>query len=319
MSVNSGAKTSFGVGDESTWGTAVSRTHWMGMKSISIVRTVEREYIPCLSVDGRNVMRNSVEKSNKASGTIETFLKYESGVLKLLEYAFGTVANAGSGPYTHTFTLSEDNPPAFTGSVTREMPANSSGAYSEVFEGCLVSKLTISGSANELVMVSADIIGQTSGGRVSADTPSVTYESSFAHGNHITSFTHDGDSYELKSFTLTIDHQLEERPVMGSASTGRPTRGQATVITLEVELDETNNNLYDAVINGTSSDAVLSLSHTGNFAMTITLHNARASGEAPGAVSDRGVTAVSTTFRPDADANDDITIVVTNDDATLTN
>src|SRR5262245_14233225 len=125
----------FGFGNETTWGTAVSRTIWVRGLSESMKRTLS--YIPrgvLVEASGSRNIRSTFLASDMAGGTLEFLVGYE-GMGRILQHILhGTPTTTGpvSSIYTHTYLLATSPP---TGGLTIEVIRGNSG-ISEVFEGC---------------------------------------------------------------------------------------------------------------------------------------------------------------------------------------
>lgn len=132
-----------GLGEESTWGTAVSRTNWRPLISTDLTRTIEKVPRPSLRVGAAGAMRRAhYVQADNAGGSFEIEATYENVGL-LIKHIMGTVATTGSGPYTHTYTFADDVPTGLTIENVRGT------GTSEVFEGCRINTATLAVSAGE--------------------------------------------------------------------------------------------------------------------------------------------------------------------------
>ena len=78
-SIYSGRGTALGIGEESTWGTAVSRVNWRPAISSNLLRTIERVPRPNLQTGAAGVMRRShFTAADNAGGTCSIELTYEN-------------------------------------------------------------------------------------------------------------------------------------------------------------------------------------------------------------------------------------------------
>ena len=92
-----------GIGEESTWGTAVSRTKWFEVMDDSL--ELKQTLMPKSSL-----LLVSQARRLQSHQSVEGSLKFQfgfEGYEKILKHAMGTLAAViGAGPYTHAYTLS---------------------------------------------------------------------------------------------------------------------------------------------------------------------------------------------------------------------
>jgi hypothetical protein len=322
MPIYSGARgLAYGFAEETTYGTAVSRTHWFRAVSGNIRTRYTKAKIPVIGGHTPNARaaQRHFDVSIEHGGTIDLIGTYE-GVGLLLKHAlWGTpTTTGGASPYTHTYLVGPTKP---TGGLTVEEVKGNGTA--EVFAGARISRLVLRCEAGGLVRVTLDLIAQSSGGRVSAGTPS--YAASAA--TEIRHFqgqavTWNAASYLWRSAELTIDNRLSRRYLVGdtlsSLYTADPGSSDDQEITFRLVTDWTS----DALINGhtadTESDLVLAFSASASRSMTITVQNAYvAENDSP--VTSTDVIAETTLFRAQDDGTDyGVRFVVVNTQATAT-
>jgi hypothetical protein len=169
------------------------------------------------------------------------------GIGVWLKYALGSAASSGSGPYTHQYSADTTDLPTFGIKFQR-----GSGKM-EKFKGCMVSSMTISAAAGEEAKMSMDIIAQTSDARTSAITPTFG-DGAQAYHYEAGTMSYDSQTYSLYNFELTIDNKLETRYVLGSTLTASPDVNDIREVTFTATCGLEDQNIYDAHLNGTSSD-----------------------------------------------------------------
>src|SRR5688500_11037459 len=155
---------SFGIGDESTWGTAVARTNWLRGTASTMERRRIREPSPTLGYYGRDStnLENHFVASEEAGGTIDWIAGYSDSTLLLLAHVFGAApTDGGAGPFTHTYALASPPLTGFTLEVIRGTHASLNLA--QVFEGCKINRFTMTSESGRPVMCSADLIAETAG------------------------------------------------------------------------------------------------------------------------------------------------------------
>lgn len=296
----------FGFGAESTYGTAVSRTHWFRAVSGSIKARVQRAKVPVIgghSANARAAQRH-FDVATEIGGTIEIIGTYE-GLGLLLQHTLWAAPSTtgGSSPYTHTYLVGPNKP---TGGLTcEEVRGNGT---SEVFAGGRISRMVVRCEAGGLVRVTLDLIFQTTAGRDTAGTPS--YGASAA-----TEIKHyqggaaswDGSTYPWRSFEVTIDNKLARRYLVGETNDSRhtadPGMGDDQEIVARLVTDWSSDALRDAHIADTEADLVVAFTGPGSRTFTITVHNAFV-GDNDSPVTGPDIIAETTEFRGQDDGTD---------------
>ena len=189
----------------------------------------------------------------------------------LIKAAVGNATTSGGGPtYEHLYIPTADGTvPSLSIALQRGTGISNS---KEIFLGCKVASMNISGSAGEEITASFEIIAQDSQSRAAALT------SSFGSGKQMFHFecgnlSYSGNNFAMKSFEFTLDNKLERRNVLGDKKTLEPVVSDVKDVTLSVTLEMEDNLLFDNFIAGTQSDAVFTLTN-GTDICEITIRNA---------------------------------------------
>lgn len=306
-----GRGASCGFGEESTWGTAVSRSNWRPIISSNLTRTVERIPRADLYSDAAAASRKGhYDLMVEAGGTVEMLATYDN-IGMLLKHACGGLSTTGSGPYTHTYTLAATLPTGLTLEFIRGT------GTSEVFEGCKVNQATLACSAGEAMTLSVDFIAEDAASRAAAGTPSFGAAEQVVLYHHAGQLGFGGNNYDITSFSLVLNNNLTRRNLLGSDLTKEPTRGDFTEITMSIDV-EAADQLYADLRSGSQSDATVTFTGTGGKVMAITLQNAYLT-EATDPVNSAGIVSQSLTLVGESDGTDyGLKIDVTNDDGTGT-
>tara|TARA_B100000287_G_C20674066_1_gene794539 strand:+ start:4748 stop:5692 length:945 start_codon:yes stop_codon:yes gene_type:complete len=236
---------------ESTWGVAVSTTISNRINSVSIQKVQERGQKANLSVPASGVLGGLYDGFLRVEGSIEMPVMYQ-GLGLLFEMALGNLANSGTGPYTNEYTPDLSLPSA-TLEVQRGTGITN---QKERFTGIKISTLAISCEAGGEMTATIDFIGKTSLARSANITSSFGTGTSVLHF-HASQLSFDGANYDVRSFTFTVNNNLERRDLLGNKETGEPAVGDVRTITLEATLDIENDALQTAFIAGTQSDVRL--------------------------------------------------------------
>ena len=184
----------------------------------------------------------------------------------LLKSAIGSVGDSGGPPYTHTYTPVADLP-----SLTIAVMRGSSTV--EIFEGCIVSSMSLSVEAGGEMTASFDIIAETAAAR------SGTVPSSFGDGRQVLHYeagqlNFNAVNYSLRSMELSVDNKIDRRNLLGSKLTAEPLITDIREVTLTATLDLEDNNLYVAQTAGTQGNVNLTFTNSDGDTFTVTLYNA---------------------------------------------
>ena len=250
------------IGEETTYGTIAASTPVNNrIISASFQKTQEKERKTHLSQSGAGGFQNGhFEAFLNVGGSIDLPLLYEGSGM-LLKASLGAVTTTDLGVsedprYQHDYEPASDGElPSLSVGLQR-----GTGSY-EVFLGCKVASMSISGSAGEEVTASFELIAQDANSRGAATT------SSFGSGRQIFHYesgdlNYNSATYKMKSFELSLDNKLERRNVLGDKKTLEPITNDIREITLSVTLEMEDNALYDAYLAGTQSDVEFSFTNS---------------------------------------------------------
>ena len=309
---DTGRGTYIGAGEESTWGTAVSRTNWRPLISHDIKRSqtnVPREDLE-IAASGSPLGLGSANVAEEAGGPAEFYLTYEQAPF-WFKHAMGGMATTGAGPYVHTATLAA-LPTGLTLEVNRGSDANS-----EVMEGCKINQLTIDFQASSRATMALDVMAETGATRGAKGSETIA-AGTYVFPHEASTLAWGGNTFTLKTMTIALNRSLERRDCFGTKFTAEPTQSNVATVTwaCEIEYDE---QIYLDHQAGTSGDAVITFTGTGNNVMACTLENAKLDEPVGDGVPGPGriMTAFTLTGYPDA-TKTGLKIVTTNDNALAT-
>lgn len=255
------------TGEESTWGTPVTRTREVQLASSSLARTYTRPKVPHLY--GRRNPRDVFTQSEDVGGDIVFMAIYANRVLSmLLKHAFGQVATTGSGPYTHTFTLAAALPTGLTVEVGTATDA-------EVYAGCKVARLALSVAPGGLLSCAASLIGKTSGGKVAPTTPTLPASPAYVSHAEAGAFTWNSLTFKVRSFGFTLDNRLARRDNLGSAQTDEPVITDDVEVAWDLAIEVEDDDAYAAFLADDRSDAAVTFTGPSSQSLTFNLQNAR--------------------------------------------
>ncbi len=302
-----------GLGEESTYGTPVSRTNWLRVNSSDIARNIVRNYRPGLvGVAGGINRRRTVSGATEAGGPAEYVFAYE-GCGILLKHAMGTVSSTGTGPYTHTYTI-DDLP---TGLTLEDIQSGDSGSVMQLAEGGKINRLALRfPGPSDAALIGVDYLFEDIAAFASAGTPTYGAGDLEAIGHQLGQLGWNGNNYDLLSLEMVIDNKLTRRNKLGSRLTKEPTRSDFVEVIWRGEIEWENNNAITDYRSEIQGDVTATATGTGNHSAAFTLHNANMwSLSKP--INTAGVIRQRFEFRGLDDGTDEgFKAVVINDDAT---
>lgn len=308
-----------GFGEESSWGTAVARSHWLRVISASVSRVREKRARPHLMGPGEPsaVRRTHYVARDIVEGSFEVEVGYQDASLLLLKHALGAVATTGTDPYDHALTLSRELPTGLTiEQVIGEKPDGTK--IGEVYTGCLITRLVLRVTGTEIMRATIDVIGKTSAGKVSDSSPSFGASDFPVQARFGSTLAWDNLTGKLTEMELTVDNRLTERMLLGDLNGSRPARSDHAEVTMRAtrELDETT--AYASYLADAEEDAVISFPDSPRD-FEITLHNAYADSVDEG-LSGAGIQTQTLELRGQGDGtNGGLKIEVTNNADGLNN
>lgn len=264
------------LGEESTYGTAASRTHLLKVQSHRCDLDIGVEEVPTM---GDHTLTAAapvefVKTLQTAGGSfVAPFYADDAAILLLFAFLFGAVADGGSGPssYTHTYTL--DNKSASRKFFTAEHTFGD--VDQKTMEGCVVTRWSITIEPGRPVMISVEYIAET-GAALTTQTALTHAAGEILVGNLGSVLAWNSVNHVPRRVTISCDHGYARRYVVGSAQTLQPVINARTNISVEAELE--HGVLTDpeaAYVAETTGDLTISLTAGGGEVHAFTLYNAQ--------------------------------------------
>lgn len=280
MALIFGINGGIGIGAESTYGTAASRTNWIREASSSINPGLTKVFAQTFQ---RNAGPPTPPRTSQAAPSFEAEFEGSfdfEGIL--FEALTGAAASTSAGPpYTHTFEPSgtAGQPAKF---YTIEQLLGNSG-NSRLIRGACLDTLSWNFQPGTLSRISTSWIAQRVDAAASAGSP--TYEAvplPRVYWDHIASITWNSitlTSDEIMGVNLQFSNNLQRRfPANGTIYGGLPHYGdimRSLSVTIDLHYGTTIANAFaDGADGDTQNDLVITLSGPSNYAGTITARNA---------------------------------------------
>lgn len=305
-----------GIGEETTWGTAVARTQWFRLVSENLRRTVVKNERGVLAeASGSGNIRSHFRSRDSVAGDVVFLVGYEGQGLVWKHVLWGTPTTTGpvGGIYTHTTKMGSAPP---TGGLTVEIIRGTS-TTAALYEGMRVTKAVAEITAGELMRVTLSLVGETST-LPAAGTATVTANELDVLHSQVGTASWNAVNYTARMLRVEVDNKFAERQLLGSLLPKEPKQGAFRDVRVSMDAELENDNLQAGYTADTESDLAFTATGTGSRTMAFTLHNAYIDdNSAP--LSQVGVIAESTVFRGQSDGTDEgLQVVIANTQSSAT-
>lgn len=232
--VNTGYKQTLYWGDEDNYGSAAVVDQPIGLVQ-SVNPTETNNLIKIRTMGGSRDYSSIVPGKFEVSGNFDYYLQGAAFLRQAIGEDTSTTTTVDSGPSFHTGASSylhvmgsaaspqADSFPSFTLEFTDDEDGGTPGTNNlkRTYDGCRVNSLTISGSVDEPIMVSADFIGKsvTIGTSAPSSVTEYTVDPYVFYNGAVYSTTGDITAYDtveaasrictLNSFDFSVNNNLE--------------------------------------------------------------------------------------------------------------
>lgn len=260
-----------GLGEESTYASAVSRTRWLRPSAVSLAASIDQASVDDLSAEVDSFAPLlQYQAAETVGGSVSGMAAYQDRALMiLLKHALGSLTTSGGGPtYLHTYKPSKTLPTGLTVECGYADKA-------EIFAGCKVDRLELVAEMGRPLSFSATLIGAAGANLSATPTPSfdLAANANLMLHNHVGQITINSASYSIKRLRIVIGNRLQRRPGLGSLTTLEPVRSGMPEYLIECDLERTSEVLHDLYRARTISDIVIAVTDGGSQTLTTTVHN----------------------------------------------
>jgi len=275
MGVAEGHKAYLGFGKESTFGTAVSRTRFARLVRGSDRFVPNFTWITSESITGLHE-RTTGRKIGKKSYTGGFELEVEVETVPLIfEAALGSLSTSdveAGVVYKHTITPSTSLP-----SLTTEVYRGYDATNAFVYEGCKVTRATLTCGLDSFLRLSVDMIAEDEN-RTSKSSPTFSTSTYMEFTQGSLTWGGSAPADVISGMSIEIGNEFALRHGVGSALTKDPGRTPA-VIRGEITAEFDSTSLYDDFKNATTRTLIMeftgdSIGSSSNEKITITIKNA---------------------------------------------
>src|SRR5687767_7661684 len=314
MGARSGLAAQLMMGEESTWGTAVTPTKAYKFVDLVVAQEIARIESEGIQADVR-VDRSDdwVPGTRKVAGDVVLELSSKNWAFLFGHMFGGTATTSGSGPFSRTYTPGDLTGKGLT--VQGGIPDVSGTVNPFTWSGCKIASWQLSSEVGKLARVTLSLVGKDE------TTATALAVAGYTSGNKLFSFVHGsltfgGTSTKVRTISLKGDNGLDvERFFNGQDTIDEPFEVKRRLYTGSFEADFTNLTAYNRYVNGTEAALVLTFAR-GTDTVTYTL-NVRVDGKTP-EVKGTGIVPQPMDFKavgPTTDASA-ITAVVVSSEAT---
>ncbi len=293
---SAGFESTIGIGEESTYGTAVAATAWFHLTEppthdLSYPRLLKRTM-------GGQFTRKAIDARREPSISFKVITSYD-GFGWLLKHAIGdsSVATAGSGPYTHTIAAST-MPTGLTIEADYGASTLTTGT-TPAYTGCMIEKLTLNQAHSDFLEVSVDAVAEDVAYVTKA---AVSYPTdNFIDYADLGTAQINSNAQFLRNLELTVNNDLRsDRFVMGSKTRNGLDRKTMTVTgTAEVEFDSMDE--VNLAVNGTDTAMTFTWTGASSHSLSMVLTGSNIMAANPSASGEDDYT-VGIEFDADGDA-----------------
>lgn len=311
----SGRNTPFGIGIETTAGTAVAAALWLRAESWNDDPAAPQINITNLHIGTAGFGRGSVNVEKSVSGSFTVRAHYDGGGLAtLLRCIFGgSWATTGSGPYQHDLTIA-GTLPSFTLRPNYGTGVGGSTATGAVIAGCKVDSAEIVVGTDDVASVTVNWTGMTYTAGA-AGSPSYGTDNAIVPTS-VGTLSWNSGTYTMNSMTLSVSNGLQVVRQLGSATPTAIYQVNERSCRLQFEHLRTDDTFQTAHQNLTESNATVSIT-SGADQLDFVFYTARVEDSVPHNIGDTALVVESVALRSrDDGSNDTFTCTLTNGDST---
>lgn len=258
-----------GAGEESAWGTAVSRDHFWRLVSSDLRRVLTKTPRETLDEGSGGMSGKHFVSRDLVQGSVTILATFE-GIGLLLKHLMWGAATTGpsGGYYTHTYTLGASAP---TGGLTLEIVQGTGSAI--VYEGCRIQSARFRLQADGRMEITMQIIGETSGAPTTATSATYTTNENELEAHQFGTIGWNSDTYVPHDVEFSIDNRLDVRVKVGSKLTKDPKPTGLRTVSLSATLDYETDDVQNDYTGDTTSTLTLTAT-SGSSSVTFTMHGA---------------------------------------------
>jgi hypothetical protein len=255
MALKIGGLSSIGMGQETTWGTAVTPTDFVEFTSESLKMDINR--IAVEAINGTASLKKHVDLQKEVKGDIAFPVNADDCIGMLLKVFFGQSATSQQQgtyiAYLHTF---KGNNRYITDGVkgsglTLQVVRDSIGFD---YSGCLPSVLKFDVAQNGLLNCTASMIGKIAAIQGTPTSATFTTQNPLVFSSCVVNKT--GSPIEVVSASVVIDNGVVSSNLLGQTTVKRPEIGGRKV-TGNLLINFEDSIVYNDFINGTNYEITL--------------------------------------------------------------
>lgn len=271
MSLKYGFQSKVGIGEETTYGTAVTPTDFV--EFTNEILQVSYAKRAAQGINTTSMHKKILTLGQTVAGDISFEVNPDDGLPLILKALFGKApvsAQVGtSAYYTHTFIGADDWITDGSAGCGLTLQATRDDVAVD-YSGCLPSTLNLVAAVGDALKATAGFVGQQAATQGSPTAASFSTLSPLVFHQGVVARA--GGSIDVSNFTLNIDNGVKADTFkLGQTYIKRPARGMR-VVTGSVQMYFEDSNIYDAFVANTTNEVILTFT-SGSYSLTITLGN----------------------------------------------
>ncbi|RMF18884.1 MAG: hypothetical protein D6760_13545 [Deltaproteobacteria bacterium] len=301
----------FGIGEETTWGTAVTPTRFYEALSESVER--QKGFDEIASIRSYSTQQ-IVTLNDIIRGDVEILGNYD-GIGLLFKHLIGSVDTTGTGPYTHTFPASTGIPSTDRIGLSLTLEMRRDGSLVWTYAGAKITGLAHSFGTDQASRMTWSFLAKSETTGSSATTP--TWPTLLPMSPSQASISFDGTTLDARSVALTVENPVDETFLLGSTTLSKePDRSDVLKVTATAEVLFDSFTQYSKFQSGADVDVQIK-SDNGTESITYNLNKCRITSATPHVSGrERLVATYEITSYYDTTATENIQVVLVNNDAT---
>lgn len=301
----------FGVGAETTWGTAVTPTRFFEALSESVETQKEYDRIATLRSFSTQQL---VELSSVVQGDVEILAGYH-GIGILYKYLIGSVTTVTGSVNTHTFPATTGIPTADRVGLGLTMEFRRDGSLVWTYKGAKITGFQHSAGTDQAQRMTWSFLAASETTGSSPTTASYSTLAPMTPAQAAVLF--DGTTLSARSWSISVENPVDQPFTLGSTVLAyEPDRSDVLKVSGSCEVYFADWTQYNKFVNATDVDITLKSAMT-SYSVTYNLDKARIISGTPHN-SGRERLAVTYEFETyfNTTATENVQIVLVNADAT---
>jgi hypothetical protein len=261
MALKHGYKSSVGIGNETTYGTAVAPSDWMEFLSETMKLDIEKR--PAQGINTTAMHKKFLSLGRTVAGDIQFEVNPDDCIGMILK-AFGgqspVSAQVGtSAAYTHTFLGANDWVADGAAGCGLTVQVNRDSTSIVDYTGCLPAQLSLTAAVGDALKATVSMVGQNAAAQGSPTSSSFSTLDPFIFHQGVVA--KDAGGIDVVDFTINMNNNVNAGTFkLGQTYIKRPAKGMREISgTMTMHFEDVN--IYNDFVANTSREIVLTFTH----------------------------------------------------------